>query len=201
MKKYLGRISLVLIAVLVFLAGCSSGPADKNSDGQVVITAFSSIKPNITDFNDNLLTQKIEELLDIEIDFQTTPEEGAREKQNLLISGGDYPTTFIGGDITGLEQLQYGKDGILVPLNDLIEEHAPHIQETFKEEPWLEDAITMADGNIYALPGRIGCYHCHYPTKMWINTKWLENLNLDMPETTEEFEEVLLAFKNDDPNQ
>ena len=171
MKNYLGRISLVLIVVLVFLAGCSSGPADKNSDGQVVITAFSSIKPNITDFNDNLLTQKIEELLDIEIDFQTTPEEGAREKQNLLISGGDYPTTFIGGDITGLEQLQYGKDGILVPLNDLIEEHAPHIQETFKEEPWLEDAITMADGNIYALPGRIGCYHCHYPTKMWINTK------------------------------
>jgi putative aldouronate transport system substrate-binding protein len=35
---------------------------------------------------------------------------------------------------------------------------------------------------------------------MWLNHKWLEKLNLQMPTTTEEFKKVLEAFKNDDPN-
>ena len=35
---------------------------------------------------------------------------------------------------------------------------------------------------------------------MWINKTWLENLGLEMPTTTEEFENVLKAFKDQDPN-
>jgi putative aldouronate transport system substrate-binding protein len=35
---------------------------------------------------------------------------------------------------------------------------------------------------------------------MWLNTKWLKALNLEMPKTTEDFKKVLEAFKNNDPN-
>ena len=44
------------------------------------------------------------------------------------------------------------------------------------------------------------CYHCSVAQKAWINTEWLDALGLDMPETTEEFEAVLMAFKTQDPN-
>jgi putative aldouronate transport system substrate-binding protein len=202
MIKGLGKWFIVVLAFVTVLAGCTSDKSngDKNADGKTVVTAFSAIRPSITDFNDNKLTEKIEKKLDIDIQFQTTPEDGARQKQSLLLASGDYPTAFIGGDFSGIEQLNYGKQGVFLPLNDLIEEHAPNIKAAFEQQPWLKKAITMPDGNIYGLPGMMGCYHCTYPIKMWINTDWLEKLNLEMPQTTEELAKVLEAFKNNDPN-
>lgn len=35
---------------------------------------------------------------------------------------------------------------------------------------------------------------------MWINTAWMEKLDLEVPETTEELKEVLIAFRDGDPN-
>ncbi|MFI3207096.1 MAG: hypothetical protein R3Y33_07590, partial [Clostridia bacterium] len=43
-------------------------------------------------------------------------------------------------------------------------------------------------------------FNAKYATRLWIYTPWLDTLGLEMPTTTEEFEDVLLAFKNDDPN-
>lgn len=36
--------------------------------------------------------------------------------------------------------------------------------------------------------------------KQWINTKWLETLGMEIPTTVEEFKEVLIAFRDEDPN-
>ena len=36
--------------------------------------------------------------------------------------------------------------------------------------------------------------------KLWIYQPWLDALGLEMPQTTDEFEQVLLAFKEQDPN-
>ena len=37
-------------------------------------------------------------------------------------------------------------------------------------------------------------------TILWINKEWLINLGMSVPKTCEEFEEILKAFKNEDPN-
>ena len=57
-----------------------------------------------------------------------------------------------------------------------------------------------ADGHIYTIPfintsatGKMGF-------KQWINTKWLETLGMEIPTTVEEFKEVLIAFRDEDPN-
>ena len=44
------------------------------------------------------------------------------------------------------------------------------------------------------------CYHCSMAMKMWINTEWLKAVGMEMPTTTEEFEKVLVAFRDQDPN-
>lgn len=61
--------------------------------------------------------------------------------------------------------------------------------------------VTMPDGEIYSMPKYdevlwtlMGNYHA------FINADWLEKLNLEMPETTDELVEVLKRFVNDDPN-
>ncbi|UUZ87014.1 extracellular solute-binding protein [Paenibacillus sp. P26] len=124
----------------------------------------------------------------------------AGDKKKLLLASGDYPAVFLSGDLTQAEQIDYGKQGVLKPLNDLIDKYGVEIKKAFQQDPDLKKSITAPDGKIYALPHINECFHCWYSQKVWINTTWLKKLNLQMPTTTEEFYQVLKAFKTQDPN-
>ena len=82
-------------------------------------------------------------------------------------------------------------------MNDLIEEHAPNLKKFFDEKPHIKSAISAADGNMYYIPylpdGKYGRAY-------FIRYDWLDALELDVPETVDEFEAVLRAFKTQDPN-
>jgi len=115
---------------------------------------------------------------------------------NVLLASGEIP------DIVGASPIkdianQFGPRGAFLPLNSLIDKHAPHIKSLLQDRPILRDSISAADGNIYHIPylpdGKFARVY-------WIRTDWLESLNLAMPETIEEFEEVLVAFRDRDPN-
>ena len=57
------------------------------------------------------------------------------------------------------------------------------------------------DGHIYGIPQFPATMsHGWVGSKMWINTEWLERLNLEMPTTTDELYNVLVAFRDQDPN-
>ena len=70
----------------------------------------------------------------------------------------------------------------------------------FKTNPAIKPLITLLDGKIYGLPHYNDCYHCSMSQKMWVYKPWLDKLGLKVPETTDEFEAMLKAFKEKDPN-
>ncbi len=94
----------------------------------------------------------------------------------------------------------YSRNGVLIALNDLIEEYAPNIQALFEKYPALEAMCTSSDGNIYALAGWWGDINDYVPDYLYIRQDWLDNLGLEMPETIDELYEVLVAFKEQDAN-
>ena len=105
-------------------------------------------------------------------------------------------------DIVGSSRLkdyanQFGPSGAFLPLNELIDKHAPHIKSFFDERPKIRQSITADDKNIYYIPnlpdGKLGRAY-------WLRTDWLDALNLEIPTTVEEYETVLRAFRNQDPN-
>ncbi len=121
---------------------------------------------------------------------------GKTEALNLMLATGNIP------DIVGSSRIkdfvnQYGPEGAFVPLNDLIDEHAPNLKKFFEEKPHIKSAISAADGNMYYIPylpdGKYGRAY-------FIRYDWLDALDLDVPETVEEYEAVLRAFKTQDPN-
>ena len=81
----------------------------------------------------------------------------------------------------------------------LPELYAPNLKRILEEYPSVKTAITTTDGNIYSLP----TIYTNLPEGveynmrgfMWINTTWLENENLDMPKTPDEFISVMRVFK------
>ncbi|GGH52800.1 extracellular solute-binding protein [Frigidibacter albus] len=118
------------------------------------------------------------------------------EAMNLLLAQGDLPD-IVGGNRIKDAVNQYGPEGAFVPLNDLIEEHAPNIKAFFDERPELFQAIASWDGNVYYIPylpdGKFG--------RAWyVRQDWLDKLGLEQPTTVEEYYTVLKAFREQDPN-
>lgn len=161
------------------------------------------VASGMTDVKTNTFTKELEEMTNVTLDMTVVPADGARERLNVMLVSDDYPEILLGPGFSNADLMKYGvQEKLIVPLNDLIEEHAVNLKERFSEVPTYQTDITAPDGNIYGIPsvdsGIVG--HGAVGYKMWMNKKWLEKLNLKEPTTTEEFRAVLDAFKNGDPN-
>ncbi len=158
--------------------------------------------PAVEDFNTNDFTKWYEDKTNVHVEFEILPVKGGDEKLNLILAGGEYPDIIMSAGLSASQVMSYGGQGIFIPLNDLIEEHGFEIKKIFADESmaYVQDLITFPDKNIYAMPDINQCYHCSMAMKLWIYKPWLDKLDLEMPRTLEEYKEVLIEFRDKDPN-
>jgi ABC-type sugar transport system, periplasmic component len=169
----------------------------------VTITGFVPSIGFVKDWATNLSSIYLEGKTGLHFDWITATKEDAKTKLSVLISSGDYPEVIMGGNIAlSQEQIQkYGKQGIFLRLNDLIDKQGYWTKELFKASPEAKEAVSADDGSIYSLPMvQSDDTHMIFHQKMWINKKWLDKLGLKVPTTTDEFAKAMLAFKTMDPN-
>ena len=169
-------------------------------DEKIELSVFALQPVYVEDFETNYFTTWYEEKTNVHVNWETTPKVGLKEKRNLLLASGNYPDILFGTDLTFEEQMMYGSQGILIDMKPLIDKWGVELKKHMETIDWLENAITTPDGTILSLPHIDECFHCYYGQKMWINNTWLEQMNLPMPETTEDFKNVMIAFKEQDPN-
>ena len=220
MKREKMRCKSVLLTLLltisvtagVFAGGQSENDAVQkvtvNPAGQfpivnekVTISAFIEQGALVEDLTTNDATVFMEEKTNIHLDMLIVPTEAVTEKKQLLLASGQYPEIFLSGYFTNEDIMKYGpKEQIFQPLNELIEKYAPNIKRAGEDIPGFLESLTAPDGNIYGIPSINECYHCSYNPKFWVYKPWLEKLGLDIPETTEDFYQMLKAFKTMDPN-
>ena len=68
-----------------------------------------------------------------------------------------------------------------------------------KDYPEAPKLMVSPDRGIYSFPDINDCYHCRASNgRALLNTEWLRKVGLAMPQTTDEFREVLTAFKKAD---
>ncbi|MEF2244017.1 MULTISPECIES: sugar ABC transporter substrate-binding protein [unclassified Paenibacillus] len=154
-------------------------------------------------FNDYGFFKKAEEVTNVQIDWDLNPGGSAwQEKKNLLFASSELPEAFYGHGILdeATDIVKYGSQGVLIPLEDLIEEYAPNLKALLEARPEIKQALTSPDGHIYSLPTMNDTYAVSKPA-LFINKKWLDELGLPLPKTTEDFYQALSAFKKKDPNK
>ena len=117
------------------------------------------------------------------------------EAFNLMLSSGQLADIISYKDSSELEKL--GRDGGLIPLNDLIDQYAPHIKAVMEEDDRFRQSCYSLDGNIYYIPKNQELLSAEY---WWIRKDWLDKLGLEVPTTVDELHDVLYAFRNEDPN-
>lgn len=210
MRKTGSFVLACILLLSIALAGCSSSNggsgeegSDPSSGDNVTMNVFAH-QSSDTNLQTNKFTKKMEEKFNVKINWTTVPFDGAAEKRQISLASGDYPDLYLlipwVDRFSQTDLLKFGQQGVIVPLNDLIEQYAPNIKKVLDSSEYYKAMNTAPDGNIYGLTGLNECFHCSYPNKMWMNTKWLEQLGLSEPTTTDEFKEVLKAFKTKDPN-
>ncbi|GAB3411180.1 type 2 periplasmic-binding domain-containing protein [Flindersiella endophytica] len=172
---------------------------------QVTLKVAVPQDPLVGDWNKNWFSKWYEERTGVKVQYQAiagdigSPEQ--MTKVNAMLSSGDIPDVFMNFNFTPAQQMLYGQQGLFVALNDLIDGYAVETKRMFKDYPQMKDIITDNDGKIYSMPYLNDCFHCKAgPQRTWIYKPWLDKLGLKVPETTDEFEAVLEAFKTKDPN-
>ena len=197
-------------------ATSAGGPTTSTVAPVVATTGFPLVDEKITfdvfatmdvpafkfDYATNMSTTTYEEKTNVHINMElvTGDLNLQTQKLNFKLASGDYPDIFLRTPITRTQLAYYGGQGLFIPLNDLIGQYGTSIKKMFTDVDGLEDSLTAPDGNIYGLPYLNLAYHMLYNNKMWLNQAWLKTLNLETPTTTDEFYEVLKAFKEKDPN-
>lgn len=114
---------------------------------------------------------------------------------NLLMAGGDYPDLVPAGDYMAGVEAAYEED-IFMDVGDYLEENMPNYWKIINSDQNL--LRNVQDGGkflaIYAIkdqvanPGGIGTF---------VRMDWLEDLDMEVPQTYDELTEVLRAFKTE----
>lgn len=168
---------------------------------KITLKIFTSYDGTIEDMETNLLTVEYEEKTNVHVEWDLVNGKDMEQKRNLLLAtNSEMPDIFMNAAIGSTMQLQYGEQGVLIDLSDLIDKYGYYIHQLFDYNPRYRKLITAPNGKIYSLPSVEETYHTTLGQKMWINKDWLAKLNLNMPTTTDELYNVLKAFKENDPN-
>lgn len=220
MRKFTKALTLATATMLLVssVTGCSNGNKSQARGGNtpssgvevnltgypiveepIQLTAFAYGEPGNGDWDDYPVFAELAEKTNVQVDFETVSGDGATEKLNLVLASNKLPDIFFSG-LSSTMINKYAGMGLFLPLNDLIDQYAPNIKAVLEERPDIKNAITMPDGNIYSIPA-VNANAGIPTTQLCINKTWLDKLGLEVPTTTDEFYEVLKAFKTQDPNE
>lgn len=149
-------------------------------------------------FNDMEFFKELEEQSNIHIEWEFIESSDYEQKKNLILASGEYPDAFF-NNISTTDLNTHVPQGVFIAISDYLE-YAPNLSAVFEEHPEFKSLCTYSDGNIYSI-GYGGEDPCQYkPDELYVYKPWLDKLGLEVPETIDEFYEMLKAFKEQDPN-
>ena len=213
-------ILFVILTLLLTLAftGCS-----KDADGQTATTTraattTTSSEPVTLRFltqdrwdadyswgsdHEYLNITYVENYLNIKIEWEVTT--GGENFDNLLktrfAAGVNLPDlAYLGWNMDNLVAMNLANQGLIIPLNDLIDQHGPDIKYIITEKvPSAKKEITAPDGNIYWIADIYVSEANH--VKLIIRNDWLKKVGInEIPDTTDKFFEALKLFRDNDVN-
>lgn len=206
-KKWFSIILCVIIVLACILIFTFKASTKKKSEGETITIGITA-NPYIQDFDTNYYKLWLEKQTGLKLEFCVFPEEYTAEYLDRMFKSGNITVdalfSFPGtenSNLTNSVLQKYGQLGYVLPLNGYIENSA-FMQELFSDFSAydLKNILTSPDGNIYYMPGLDTSYKAEYSQVLWINNEWLKELKLEIPQTVEDLEKVLKAFKNKDPN-
>ena len=171
---------------------------DEPAELNIMVSGYTNydLNPEV-----NTGMQWLQDVTGVKLNLDIVTGDDAKTSLLLSLAGDVLPDAYWGYAWSFAELQKYGMDeGAFIPMNDLIEEYCYYFKEVIDDNPTLFESMKLPDGNIYGIPDVNVCFHCSVSNKMWVNKNWMETLGLEVPQTLDEFYDMLVAFRDGDPN-
>jgi putative aldouronate transport system substrate-binding protein len=158
------------------------------------------VSPNYSNLGDTPFAKGLQERTGVKINYLHPPtgSNAAQEQLNLMIAAGEdmpdviewnWVTSYPGGPQKAID------DGVILNLNDVINRYAPNLKAFLGANPSYDRMVKTDNGNYYVFPFIRGHDKLLYSQGLMIRKDWLDELNLQVPTTIDEWYTVLRAFK------
>ena len=220
MSKSLALIMAIVMSVAL-LAGCggsgnagggaASAPAEVPAEGYTFPLAEKVEISGLTRFpastesepNNRTIYKRLEEKTNVHVNWKAIQSDQWGDKIALELANIKTLPEFISpAGLGDADILKYAKQGVIIPLESYITpELMPNLTKVFEQAPEYLDMCKDENGHIWTLPWieQLGVGKTAIQTignMPFINTAWLDFLGLEMPKTVDEFEAVLIAFRD-----
>lgn len=215
MEKAKRLVVLLLCLALIMtlpVAGMADGTGDSNLNepGTFPIcketVQFSIGIPKSTtvlDWDTNFMTESLEADVNCEFEFIEMGADNSEMKQKVelqvMAGGADLPDILIytPGDASAN---YYGQLGTFIALDEYMDDayYYPQAVESIPYDPLVY--ARSADGHLYGLFAIEYAMETAIYIRLYTNMDFLEALDMELPTSCQEFEDMLRAIKTQDPN-
>lgn len=174
---------------------------------KVTLTIGVRQNANIEDYETNWLTQMIEEAANVDLEFVEYVADEWEQKVRLQMAAGgeELPDILQFNGMSDTLVSELANADMIISLDEYYDNCSVYYNAGFEHAKEVSNVdvrqqITFTDGHVYSIPSYCETYTNPPYARMWVYTPWLETLGLKEPETLEEFHDMLVAFKTQDPN-
>ena len=229
MSKTLTKLLAAVLAVLmiVSLAACTKTPASStapasstteskadtskdddlyyNKTGYPIAKQLITIKAAGPDSNngrawkETLMCKDWVTKFNIQIDDTFYPGDSWKTQLSTMIAGDTLPDLILNAGLTEADAQKYGSQGYFANLAEY-KDLMPEMYKRFDATPAYRLYLSDEKGAIYGL-SELMEFTNELLNRVYMSQKWLDNLGLEVPKTTEDLYQVLKAFKEKDANK
>ena len=163
---------------------------------------------NVENYDTNKLTKWLEEIANVDLEFVEYPNAEMADKIRLMAAGGgdELPDILI-CNLDDATVNELAENEMIVALDDYYENCSIYYKEGFErvlaeQGTDLYKLITAGDGKIYTVPKYNETLTNPAQGRIWVYQPWLDAVGMKAEDivTTEDFYNMLEAFKTQDPN-
>lgn len=201
--KSIGAAVAAVVFMAAALSGCG-GPVETAQGQERIELTWWTINHQaglLSSYQEVEAFQTMQERSGIQIQFIHPAEGQATSQFNVMISSGDYPdiidwnwdTEYPGG------VNKAASDGVIIELNDYMP-YAPNYSALLEQNPEMKKNVQTTDGAIMTFNSIKDDIKINSYFGPCIRKDWLDRLGLAVPQTIDEWHNVLQAFRSGDPN-
>ena len=219
MKKLIAMmLALVMTLSLCVACGGNGGTAAGNQgggddQGVIKLTVGLPTKATVLSYEENALTYWLEEQCGVDLSF--IPYSGGTDIgtqiSTTVAAQQPLPDILFGVGLGDEVYRGYGRDGYFKDLTPYFEDKEgasktfwTRLEVTFTEteiDDILRKIMDPDSGKFFGVPTMDTTMIDVMDYQMWINAEWLDYLKLDMPTDIDSLYNVLVKFRDGDPNQ
>ncbi|WP_419875800.1 ABC transporter substrate-binding protein [Candidatus Pristimantibacillus sp. PTI5] len=198
--------ALIAVVLLSIVCGCDMRSGQLSHTEELRAPVSSGIPryniswtmhQNLPVPEDAEMVRYVEEKFNVDLDVWNLENNRYEALLDMKLAQGAIPDLFRIRQPQDL--LKYQRQGLLAEIpEELLEKNAPNLMKAIRENAPAYQGYGKIDGKYYGIP-------IVNPTNIYripvvYRKDWLDKLNLPVPQTLAEFEKVIYAFTNEDPD-